>query len=137
VNKRAESIKALREMNDAELAEHLRVQRRKLFEIRFQQATGQVENHRQVRAVRREIARTMTVQIEAERLLSSPTVAPPPAAAPVATPARRRGRGKVEPVEEAEPAETVEAEAAAAEEPAAEAADEGGAAGEQEVDEDE
>ena len=66
MNKRAEAIKTLREMNDAELAEHLRAQRRKLFEIRFQQATGQVENHRQVREVRREIARTLTVQIEAE-----------------------------------------------------------------------
>ncbi|HVS41388.1 MAG TPA: 50S ribosomal protein L29 [Candidatus Dormibacteraeota bacterium] len=35
--------------------------------MRFQQAAGQVENHRQVRTLRREIARTMTVQIELER----------------------------------------------------------------------
>jgi large subunit ribosomal protein L29 len=90
VSKRAEAVKTLREMNDAELAEHLRGQRRKLFEIRFQQATGQVENHRQVREVRREIARTMTVQIEAERQL-----AVPPA----------RDAGKVAPVARVEPAE--------------------------------
>lgn len=101
MNKRAESIKALREMNDAELADHLRVQRRKLFEIRFQQATGQVENHRQVRAVRREIARTMTVQIEAERMLSGTAVPVPLPVEVPAAPARRRGRAKTQP--DAEP----------------------------------
>jgi ribosomal protein L29 len=42
-------------------------QRRKLFEIRLQQATGQVENTSQIRLIRREIARAMTVQLEAER----------------------------------------------------------------------
>ena len=63
--KQQESVKALRTMSAEELAEHLRQQRRKLFEVRFQQATGQVENHRQVRELRREIARTMTQQIEA------------------------------------------------------------------------
>jgi large subunit ribosomal protein L29 len=54
-------------MSPEDLIEHLRQQRRKLFEVRFQQATGQVENHRQVRELRREIARAMTVQIEARR----------------------------------------------------------------------
>ena len=46
--------------------QHLGQQRRRLFEVRFQQATGQVENHRQVRELRREIARTMSVQLEAQ-----------------------------------------------------------------------
>ena len=79
MTKRAESLKALREMNDDELAEHLRQQRRRLFEIRFQQATGQVENHRLVREVRREIARTMTVQIEAAGVVTTwPIGAPAP-----------------------------------------------------------
>jgi large subunit ribosomal protein L29 len=64
VSKQQEQVKALRDMSEDELAEHLRRQRRKLFEVRFQQATGQVENHRQVRELRREIARAMTVQIE-------------------------------------------------------------------------
>ena len=133
MTKRAESLKALREMNDAELADHLRVQRRKLFEIRFQQATGQVENHRQVRAVRREIARTMTVQIEAERTLSGTAVeAPVPVAAP-APPVRRRGRAKAE--AEAEPAGTTAADGAAPEAvEEVEASDEVAA---EEVDEDE
>ena len=54
-------------MTVAELDDHLRKQRRRLFEVRFQQATGQVENHRQVREIRHEIARAMTVKIEIER----------------------------------------------------------------------
>ena len=62
-----ERVKALRDMSEDELVEHLRLQRRKLFEVRFQQATGQVENHRQVRELRRELARAMTVQIQARR----------------------------------------------------------------------
>lgn len=61
----AQRITALREMSAEQLDEHMRAQRRKLFEVRFQQATGQVENHRQVRELRREIARVLTVQSEA------------------------------------------------------------------------
>lgn len=67
MSKRAEAIKALRDMTADELAEHLRQQRRRLFDLRFQQATGQVENHRQVRDVRREIARTQTMEAELAR----------------------------------------------------------------------
>jgi ribosomal protein L29 len=54
-------------MTTEDLDEHLRQQRRRLFEVRFQQAAGQVENHRQVRELRREIARTMTIQLELVR----------------------------------------------------------------------
>ena len=54
-------------MTATELDDHLSKQRRRLFEVRFQQATGQVENHRQVREIRHEIARAMTVKIEIER----------------------------------------------------------------------
>ena len=60
-------LEELRAMSEEQLLEHLAQQRRKLFEVRFQQATGQVENHRQIRSLRQEIARTMTVQIELER----------------------------------------------------------------------
>jgi len=67
MTKQYDSLKALRQMSDVELAQHLRDQRRKLFEVRFQQATGQVENHRQIRDIRRELARTLTVQIEFQR----------------------------------------------------------------------
>ena len=65
MTKRNDAVRALREMSADDLDTHLQQQRRKLFEIRMQQATGQVENFRQVREVRREIARTMTVQVEA------------------------------------------------------------------------
>ena len=67
MSKRAEAIKALRDMTDDELHEHVRQQRRRLFELRFQMATGQVENHRQVRDVRREIARALATQTELAR----------------------------------------------------------------------
>ena len=95
MSKRTEAIKALRDMNDAELADHLHQQRRKLFEMRFQQATGQVENHRQIRDIRREIARTMTVQIQLRRVVavSEPAVQDAPAV-PVPARAPSRARAK-------------------------------------------
>lgn len=65
MSKQTQKMNALRQLSPEQLDDHMRAQRRKLFEVRFQQATGQVENHRQVRELRREIARTLTVQIEA------------------------------------------------------------------------
>ena len=67
MTKANDQLKALREMTEDEVAEHLRKQRRRLFEVRFQQATGQVENHRLIREIRGEMARTMTVQVEMRR----------------------------------------------------------------------
>jgi large subunit ribosomal protein L29 len=67
VTKQAQRLAALREMTPEELDAHMRQQRRRLFEVRFQQATGQVEDHQQIGEVRREIAQAMTVQIEARR----------------------------------------------------------------------
>jgi large subunit ribosomal protein L29 len=67
VSKQVEAVNFLRTMSTEDLDEHLRQQRRRLFEVRFQQAAGQVENHRQVRELRREIARTMTIQLELVR----------------------------------------------------------------------
>jgi large subunit ribosomal protein L29 len=95
MTKQTDALNELRRMTVVELDDHLSKQRRRLFEVRFQQATGQVENHRQVREIRHEIARAMTVKIEIERglrpaLLEAPaprTVAakPKPARAPRAT----------------------------------------------------
>lgn len=62
MSKRSEAVKTVRDMGDDELYDHVRAQRRKLFEMRFQQATGQVENHRQLREIRRDIARALTVE---------------------------------------------------------------------------
>jgi large subunit ribosomal protein L29 len=67
VTQQARRIEALRAMAPEELEAHMRQQRRRLFEVRFQQATGQVENHQQINELRREIAQAMTVQIETRR----------------------------------------------------------------------
>jgi large subunit ribosomal protein L29 len=83
VTKQTDTLNELRRMTVVELDDHLSRQRRRLFEVRFQQATGQVENHRQVREIRHEIARAMTVKIEIERGLR-PAVLEQPAARPAA-----------------------------------------------------
>ena len=80
-------------MTAAELDDHLRKQRRRLFEVRFQQATGQVENHRQVREIRHEIARALTVKIETERGLR-PEPAPAPRRRRAAQRRRRSARAQ-------------------------------------------
>jgi large subunit ribosomal protein L29 len=67
MSKHEQDLDKLRDMSDEELHTHMLAQRRKLFEIRLQQATGQVENTSQIRHIRREIARAMTVQMEAQR----------------------------------------------------------------------
>jgi len=64
VSKRSEALVTLRKMTDAEFTQHLDDQRRKLFELRFQQVTGQVENQRHLRHIRKELARTLTVRAE-------------------------------------------------------------------------
>jgi large subunit ribosomal protein L29 len=92
VTKQTDTLNELRRMTVVELDDHLSKQRRRLFEVRFQQATGQVENHRQVREIRHEIARAMTVKIEIERGLRPALVeqatARPAAAKPKPKPAR-------------------------------------------------
>jgi len=67
VTKQAQRLEELRAMAPEELEAHMRQQRRRLFEVRFQQATGQVEDHQQIGSLRREIAQAMTVQIETRR----------------------------------------------------------------------
>ncbi len=90
MTKQTDALIELRQMTAAELDDHLRKQRRRLFEVRFQQATGQVENHRQVREIRHEIARALTVKIEAERGLRPEPAPAPRVTAAKATPARVR-----------------------------------------------
>ncbi|GAC67740.1 50S ribosomal protein L29 [Gordonia soli] len=61
----------LRELNDTELVERLRESKEELFNLRFQMATGQLDNNRRLRTVRREIARVYTVMRERELGLAS------------------------------------------------------------------
>ncbi|MCS6716194.1 50S ribosomal protein L29, partial [Proteus terrae] len=49
-----------------ELAERLRESKEELFNLRFQMATGQLNNNRRLRTVRQEIARIYTVLRERE-----------------------------------------------------------------------
>jgi large subunit ribosomal protein L29 len=86
---RAIALNNLRALSDEELAAHLREQRGQLFQVRLQQTIGQVENHRQIRVIRREIARTMTVQVEI-RLAAERGEARPAPAATAMTRTRRR-----------------------------------------------
>ncbi|RZS37180.1 LSU ribosomal protein L29P [Herbihabitans rhizosphaerae] len=60
----------LRELNDEELVLRLRESKEELFNLRFQMATGQLDNNRRLRAVRQEIARVYTVMRERELGLS-------------------------------------------------------------------
>ncbi len=51
----------LRELTDEELVTRLKESKEELFNLRFQNATGQLDNHRRLQVVRREIARIYTV----------------------------------------------------------------------------
>jgi large subunit ribosomal protein L29 len=56
----------LRELADDELVSRLREAKEELFNLRFQAATGQLESHGRLRAVRRDIARLYTILRERE-----------------------------------------------------------------------
>ena len=51
---------------DQRLVEELRKAKEELFNLRFQSATGQLENHGRLRAVRKDIARIYTEMRERE-----------------------------------------------------------------------
>jgi large subunit ribosomal protein L29 len=55
-----------RELTDEALADKLREAKEELFNLRFQQATGQLENHGRMKAVKADIARIYTIQRERE-----------------------------------------------------------------------
>ena len=56
----------LRSSSPEELVSKLAEAKEELFNLRFQGATGQLENHGRLRAVRKEIARIYTVMRERE-----------------------------------------------------------------------
>ncbi|GGM03367.1 50S ribosomal protein L29 [Nakamurella endophytica] len=61
---------SLRELGAEELATRLREAKEELFNLRFQMATGQMDNNRRLRSVRHDIARIYTVLRERELGLS-------------------------------------------------------------------
>ena len=56
----------LRNLDSAELTAKLLESKEELFNLRFQGATGQLENHGRLRAVRKDIARIYTILRERE-----------------------------------------------------------------------
>ena len=54
----------LRDMSESELREHLDTARRELFGLRFQHATGELDNTASLRKAKQEIARALTVANE-------------------------------------------------------------------------
>jgi large subunit ribosomal protein L29 len=69
----AAGVKAaeLRENSDEELVAKLREAKAELFNLRVQGATGQLDNHRRLQVVRRDIARIYTIMRERELGLST------------------------------------------------------------------
>jgi large subunit ribosomal protein L29 len=74
---------------DGRLTEELRKAKEELFNLRFQSATGQLEAHGRVRAVKRDIARIYTVMRERELGIRS---TPAPAEVVEAKPKRARAK---------------------------------------------
>ena len=56
----------LRELSELDLVTRLREAKAELFNLRFQAATGQLESHGRLRAVKKDIARIYTVVRERE-----------------------------------------------------------------------
>jgi large subunit ribosomal protein L29 len=53
-------VKELRGLSMPDLQKKLKDSRQELFNLRFQMATGQLANHRQIRHVRRNLAQILT-----------------------------------------------------------------------------
>jgi large subunit ribosomal protein L29 len=68
----AAGVKAaeLRELSEQELVTRLRDAKAELFNLRVQNATGQLDNNRRLQTVRRDIARIYTIMRERELGLS-------------------------------------------------------------------
>jgi large subunit ribosomal protein L29 len=64
--KTKERVAEMRSLGDAELLERLGEARRELFNLRFQLATGQLDNSARLGEVRRDIARLSTFLRERE-----------------------------------------------------------------------
>ncbi|HJS27624.1 MAG TPA: 50S ribosomal protein L29 [Actinomycetota bacterium] len=64
-------VRELRDLGETELFERLESDKEELFNLRFQLATGQLDNPMRIKDVRHEIARILTIvrerDLEAER----------------------------------------------------------------------
>ncbi len=85
------------------LVEELRKAKEELFNLRFQSATGQLENHGRLRAVKKDIARIYTVLRERELGIRAEVAAP-------VVEAKEEKKSKKSATKKADKAETVETE---------------------------
>ncbi len=60
------SAKDLRDLGETDLVEHIATARKEVFGLRFQHATGELENTAGMRSAKRELARALTVAHERE-----------------------------------------------------------------------
>jgi len=88
----------LDKIEDSVLIEELKKAKEELFNLRFQSATGQLENHGRMRAVKRDIARINTVIRERELGIRA---VPAAAAAKPATKAKKAEATEAAATEEA------------------------------------
>jgi large subunit ribosomal protein L29 len=63
------NIRELRDLGEPELLERLDQDKEELFNLRFQLATGQLDNPMRIKDVRHEIAQILTIMREREREL--------------------------------------------------------------------
>lgn len=56
--------KEIRQMSDAEMDKKMKELKSELFNLRFQLATGQLDNPMRIKGVRKDIARIMTITKE-------------------------------------------------------------------------
>ena len=87
-------------LENERLVDELRKAKEELFNLRFQSATGQLESHGRLRAVKRDIARIYTVIRERELGIRATPVAAAPKAAAKKTKAADASAEAVEAVEE-------------------------------------
>jgi large subunit ribosomal protein L29 len=79
-------VDELRVLEADELGVRLRTARRELYELRFKHAVGQLENSSQIKKVRHDLARIMTVLRERDFGIAPSEPAPEPQAVAVAEP---------------------------------------------------
>ena len=80
-------IQELRDLSAEELVARVRELKQQAMHLRIQKATGQLENKGAIRAIRKDIARVLTLLTERRRTA-------PAAAAPAPAPARRKPAAK-------------------------------------------
>jgi len=71
-------VRELRDLGDEDLVDRLESSKEELFNLRFQLATGQLDNPMGIKDVRHDVARILTILRERELELAIPEVPSPP-----------------------------------------------------------